>query len=482
MTISRGEVGRSAVWSIFEGGLAQLLTLGVFLVTAHFIPPSAFGLLATAMLLIDFFRQVVIEGIVTSVTTQEKPTDAEFNACFFLVAGASALVAIALFSFAPVIARLAGIPGLEDVLRPISALALTLGLSRTHEAFLSRNLKFRALAIRSLASILIGGTVGIVMAVSGFGLWSLIAQQLTTAVISLITLWTACSWRPRLNTNREALRHIFRYARHVSATGVTNFANNQADIAFTAYYLGPTNTGYYNSAKRIGLAMNQIIATSLNRVAMPTMARLKGDAERAGRVLVQAVGLTSTITAPLFAGIASLAPDAIHIAMGDKWEGAATILSIISLSYFLSTVGQYNQSMLLVKGKPHWQTLLTAIYAVVNISLFFVFVRYGVVALALAFTGRALLFSPVSIGLALKVSGVTWKAYLGGMLPPVIAAGIMGLSVALARHELLWLPPIARVCLLVPAGALLYFGLLFVINRRSVTELITVARHTLVKV
>jgi O-antigen/teichoic acid export membrane protein len=465
---------------VIEGGLSQILALLVFLVTAHYIEPSAFGVLAAAMLTVELFRQVVVEGLVTAVNTQLNPTSQDYNACFFLMLGISILCAAGLFLSSNLIGSIVPVEHLSQALPPVCLLVLVLGLSRTHEAYLSRNLEFRLLAIRSVVSIVIGGGVGISMAVHGFGLWALICQQLTTALISLLALWTACKWRPTFAVTGQAFKRILGYAKHVSATGVTNFANSQADIAFTAYYLGPTNTGFYNAAKRIGYAINQIIASSLNRVVLPTLARIQADKERSGRVFIQAVSLTCTVTAPAYAGLSALAPDAIQLAMGAKWATTATLLSIISLNFFLTTVGQYNQTVMLVRGKPHWQTILTTVYAASNIVLFLGFVKFGVLAIAAAFTFRGVLFFPVSVGLALRLVDVKWSAYASALLPAVSCALLMGAVVAGMRAFVLTdIPAVARVAILIPFGGVIYVGLLWLVRKESVTEIVRLAQQML---
>jgi lipopolysaccharide exporter len=129
-------------------------------------------------------------------------------------------------------------------------LLLTGGLSRTHETWLMKHLQFKVLALRSLVAICIGGGVGIVMAVNGYGLLSLIAQQLITSVIGTVCLWLVTTWRPGFDTRWENIASLLRYSRHLSLAAVAAFADGQSDVFFSSWYLGPAATGVYNAAKR----------------------------------------------------------------------------------------------------------------------------------------------------------------------------------------------------------------------------------------
>ena len=232
-----------------------------------------------------------------------------------------------MFLLAGPIARLMHHGDIEGTLRWISVLLLTGGLSRTHETWLMKHLQFKVLALRSLVAICIGGGVGIVMAVNGYGLLSLIAQQLITSVIGTVCLWLVTTWRPGFDTRWENIASLLRYSRHLSLAAVAAFADGQSDVFFSSWYLGPAATGVYNAAKRILIAIAIMFSSGLNSVALPAMAAISKDHERASRGFLKAVSLTTLLTAPLYAGLAALSPDFIHILMGDKWY----LVSVLAL-------------------------------------------------------------------------------------------------------------------------------------------------------
>ncbi len=477
--MDRKSVGRSALWSIIEGGASQLLGLAVFLVTAHFVAPASFGVLATALLLINLFREIVLEGFAAAVYRQSSPKDEDYNACFFLIVVTSSIMALVTYLLTNQIAALFPMADLDKAIPPVCLLIVTFGLSRTHEVYLIRHFQFRSLAIRSMISIVIGGTIGIAMAVNGFGLWSLITQQIITSLTALMILWTSCPWRPSLRFSRQTVMGILGFSQHVSMVGVVNFINNQADIAFSSLYLGPANTGHYNAAKRIGSSLNLLIANSLNRVVMPTLASVKDDNARTKKVFLQAISLTTTLTAPVFAGAASLSSDIVYFAMGPNWGTTAVVISIIAVSYFLMTVNQYNQSIFFVHEKPHYQTIITSVNAALNIALFILVVRWGLVAIAAAYTVRAIVMSPFSVYPAIRMMQIRWMEYWRAFAPATVAAIAMGGSIWLLKTELGWLKPAVRLIICIPAGMLIYTGLLFAISRHSVIEFFSLTRQVL---
>ena len=470
------KVGRGALWSILNSGAAQFLALAVFFVTARFVSPADFGIMATCMLVLELFKQVGIESFATWIMAKARPAPGDYDACFTAILATSVASGLVCFAAAGPLAQALGHDDLGDTLRLLSMLLLTTGLSRTHEAWLSRQLSFGVLAIRSIVSIVIGGAVGIGMAVQGYGLASLIAQQLVTALVATVALWAVSRWSPRLHLRREPYPEMLRYARFVALSGLTNFASTQTDTLFASTFLGAAATGVYAAAKRILLGITLVLSTALNRVALPAFANLRGDPGAMRSAFLRAVSFTSTVTAPAFAGLAVVAPDLTALAMTGTWADVGAILSIIAVTAYLSTIVHYNYSVMLVHDRPHWQTALSALAAASNVVIFFAAVRYGVLGLALGFSLRVVLMFPLTVLGALRLLGISAAAYLSRILPSISASLVM----AAAVNGLLSLSPeggpILRIGIAVASGGSVYLAALLVLARRDLMDLVRFAR------
>ena len=479
--LSKGAIGRGAVWSILNQSIGQILVLLVFLITARFVPKDAFGIMAVCMLVVGAFRQIWAESVGTSIVAKNNPTDRDYNAGFLIIAAGGLVSAVIVFLLAGPIGRLMHHGDIEGTLRWISLLLLTGGLSLTHEAWLMKHLQFKVLALRSLVSICIGGGIGIVMAVNGYGLLSLIAQQLITSVVGTACLWLATTWRPGFDTRWENIASLLRYSRHVSLAAVAAFANSQSDVFFSSYYLGPAMTGVYAAAKRILSATSLMFSSGLNSVALPTMAAVSKDHERASRSFLKAVSLTTFLAAPLYAGLAALSPDFIHLLMGDKWADVAPVISILAVNGYIAAVSGYNGNIMLVKGKPHWQMLIASVNALANVVLFMIVGRMGLIALAVAYVAKNVVFAPLSTGAALYLLKMKPGAYLMEIGPSIFAAMAMGVSVRLARDYLSTCSPFLSLIVMVPGGAVLYFLIMLVIDRKAASEMVSMVCHTVRK-
>lgn len=471
----RDDIGRGTLWSVADAMTGQFLALAIFLITSRFVSQDAFGIMAVCFLMIDGFRQVFIESIGIALTAKSAPAEKDYNAGFLSISLGSIAAALAVAGMAYPLESFLRMDGLAQALQLVSVVIVTLGLSRMHEAWLSRHFKFKMLALRSIFSTCLGGAVGITMAVNGHGIASLIAQQITTALASVLMLWIAVPWKPGLRTDRATVMGLLRYAFHVGSTALANVVNNQSDVLFSSYYLGAAQTGIYNAAKRIMNAGTTILSASLNRVALPALASLSLLEEKRASFLT-ALSMTSLLTAPIFAGLAALAPELVDVLFSDDWHNVGPVLAILAVNGYISTIGQYNQAIVLVFGKPHWQTIITAIYGVSNVILFFIFARYGLTALALSFSIRAVLLYPLSAGTAVFLLKIRTMDYIRVLFPSVLSALIMAGLLVLLKAVIATPHEVLDLLLYVPCGAVIYTACMLVFSRQSVINFIAFAR------
>lgn len=464
---------KSALWSLFDGGMSQLLGLAVFIVTSRFVGPSSFGALATALLIVEFARQILFDPIVVAVNSKKDPTDRDYDTAFLLIISFSILFAALVLLAGRFLDFLFPATKLSYLGPAVALLILTVGLSKTHEGWFARKLLFRKLAVRSILSIIASAVVGITMAVNGFGIWGLVAQQVTYSVFSMIVLWITAQWRPGTRTSWAEVRAVLSFSRHVSANAVMGFVSYQADVSSTAYFLGPGSTGLLNAAKRIGTALNQMMVTPLNRVALPAMAQVGAGGEGIRFVYLRAVGVTALGTAPVFAGVAMIAPDLIPLLLGAKWIAAAPVLSALAINFFFTTVSQYNLSVILVCRKPKWQTLITTVGLVLGICLILALVRFGVIGVAIAVALRAILLFPLSVGCAAYLVGSRKRDVIRSLTPAVVSAVLMSIIIMIERQLLLAYSPIIRMTTMVATGGAAYFACVFLMFRHRAIFLLT---------
>ncbi len=449
----------NVIWSVLNQFAAQILVLVVFLVNARFISKADFGAMAIAMLVVEVLRQLTIESVATTLMAKANPDHEDYNAGFLIITVLSVISAVLVYFLAEPIAFLMHNDSVSYALKWICLIILTFGAARVHEVWLTKNMMFKQLAIRSILTIVIGGAVGIYLAVKGYGIKSLIAQQVSTTAFSVIFLWVATKWHPSFNTTKAKIKDIFNYGRVISFNNVIGLLSSQIDVFFAGVYLGVTQTGVYSSAKRIILAIMMIVASSINSVSLPSIvaANKNGNIENLKFSYLKFVKFSTFFTVPLLIGLAALSTPFIALLLGEKWADTAPVITIACFYSMIATLEQFNANIFLAKSKPQILTYITVSHLVVSVILIFIFVRYGINWLAIALLIKGIIIFPFSLRLALKMTGVTLKEYLSAILAQLVSAVIMGGVIKLI--QLMGVLPksaFLELLILIPIGMLVY--------------------------
>jgi len=477
----KARVLAGAAWATAETIAFQVIVFGIFMVMARLLEPALFGLVATASLFVQVFKNVICDSIAAAVIRKPDPQDLDYDTAFILTTVSSLPVFLLLFSLAGPIESFFATPGLRGVMQGIAIMIVFTGLTRMHEAWLARNLRFKPLALRSIISMVIGGAIAIGMAWRGYGVASLVVQQVVQAVVSLIMLWTATPWRPRWRFSREAAKDIYRYGQHVAVSAMTGFASQNSEGFFITYFLGPVQTAIYNTGKRLLTAVLTVFSGALQRVAIPAFAQIQGDPSRMSQGFLLSIGLTATSTAPIFAGLACVSHELTLVLFGEKWIAAAPITSVLALAGFVQGVLNYNGAILLALDKPHWQSKLTIVYAVSSVLIMLLVTRYGLMVTAVAFTLRTIAIAPVSIVLVFKLLPINLWRYLKAILIPVIAATVMSACVLATRFSLMALPNWERLVAMILVGGVVYMVVMYFIGRNELRQVLSLTTLLLSK-
>jgi teichuronic acid exporter len=468
----KSKIGSGAAWSLLEGLFAQAIGLIVFIINTHYLDPSAFGALAAAIVAVEFMRQLVFFPLTSSVNSQKDVSDEDYSSVLALTAFASILFCALLLALYN---QLDGFsPGARlSALAPFMAASTVLsGLSLVYEAKLIRNLQFRSIAIRSIVSAIGGGAVGVMLASRGYGVWSLVWQQIVQQSLALVTVVIFSRWCPSFALNVGSAQRITRFAAHLSLNNLVGFVGYQADTIATASYLGARDTGLFNSAKRIGTALNQVTIKPLERVALPALVQFSGDTTRLRQAYLRAMGVTALGTAPVFVGVALLSREIVELLLGSKWSDAAPVLSVLSISSLFSTMAQYNSAIVMVSRKPKFQSILSVVGIILGVAILMISVPYGIIGVALAVALKAVLMFPLATLISVRLTQSSFKDVLVALLPALSASTLMAVCILVVADQVVFTNLIADILFKTCLGATMYALTLWLFFRRQVKSLV----------
>ena len=444
-------------WSAIDTWGSALFQVGVMIVLARLLEPRAFGLVAMAGVYIAFVQVFVEQGLGAALVQRRELERAHLDTAFWIAVLMSMVLLTISLMIAPWVATLYGEPHLVLIVRWLSLGLVVSALNGTQRAILQRELAFRELAIRSLIAAVIGGVVGIGAALAGLGVWSLVIQTLTTAVIGMAVLWSVSDWRPAFRISTAHFRDLWGFSTSVLGTNLLTFVNRHSDDLIIGAVLGPVALGYYSVAYGLLRKMTTLLVGVSTKVAFPAFARVQHDPVRMRKGFYMATRYTSLIAFPAFIGILLVAPELVRGIYGPKWIPSIPVMQILALIGIIHSVFYFNGTVILSAGKPRWRLGLAAVNAVSNVVAFAIAVRWGIVAVAVAYVVRGYLVSPLPIWLIHRLIRIDVRMYLRQYVVPLVGSAAMAATVLLLRHFVgASLKPAAALGLYVAAGGLVY--------------------------
>jgi PST family polysaccharide transporter len=421
----RKKAAKGVIWSVIHRWGKAAVSTVTFIILARLLPPEAFGLVALATVFTAFVEIFIDSGFGAAIVQRSELTPEHLDTAFWTSVLIGVLMAVGGITVAGLVAAFYGEPDLAPILRWLSISFIVIALGSTQMAILRRKLAFKNIAARSLVATLVGGIVGVTMALNGYGVWSLVGQNLASGLAAVIVLWRASGWRPGLNFSKNHFKELFSFGISISGNKVLTFFSRRSDDLLIGYFLGPTMLGFYAVGYRLLLVMMRIVTGITNAVAFPTFSRIQHKPEKMRRGFYNVTQYTSLLAFPAFIGIAVLAPEVVEAFFGEQWLPSVPVMQVLVFIGILQSVLHFNGSVINASGKPSWQLGILFLTSMGSVIGFLIAVQWGIVAVAAAFVIVGYLVAPVSYFAVRKLIQVDFKTYLIQFLAPLSASLIM---------------------------------------------------------
>lgn len=475
MSITR-QFSRGVAWMAIGNWVEQAVNFAVFVTLARLLGAKDYGLLAMASVFIVVAESLVRESLSEYLIATDVLEDEDLNATFWLLIGLGVILAIVLALLAGPASRAYGEPQVWALILALAPSVLIVAVNAVPVAILRRAMDFRILALRAIAGVVLGGVVGICMALAGFGVWSFAGQWLVMISTNAVMAWGAVDWRPGLRTSASHLATAARFGVKVLGLRAGELAATQTPVLMIGATLGPEATGLYAVAWRLVEALSFLIATPLRQASQSAFAALGREGGNAGALLLDLGRLTGFVALPFFAGLSVLASPMILLVFGRQWQAAAPVLSVLAAMGIFICIGRVQGSFALAAGRAG--VLAGLVWSIVGAMAALVWIAspYGIVAVAAAVVLANYLVWPFYFRLTASIAGMPVWGFLSCHLLPLVGAALMGAGVLIIAGLKAQWGPLAQLALLVPVGVAIYTVFALVFMRTRFQLLLNLAR------
>jgi PST family polysaccharide transporter len=479
---SQNTVLGSIRWSIVGQLLSRVMMVAVSIVLARLLEPTDFGLMAMAMVVIGFMETFYELGIGSAIIQKKEVNHELLSSLFYINMIFGVLLAIFFGASAEYVAQLYQDIRVTPILRTMSVVFIISSLGLINHALMRRNLRFDKLIIIETIALLIDGTVAIVLAVMGFGVWALVYSLLANRLAMTLFLFYTERWFPGMHFSWTEVKTIWGFALNLTGSKVFNYFSRNSDKFIIGRFLGPASLGYYSLAFKLISYPIEFIQAALGRVLFPALARLD-DNESLQQLYLRACGAIALLSFPILVGMGILADPFIRVVYDEKWAPAIMLLVILTpvglVQSLLSTVIH----LYLVKGRTD-QYFVWAFTSGLVIALSFICgLPWGLLGVTVSFSIAVMILGTLGFWAPFKLIELKMSKFLHTLWPYIWMSTVMGISIWICLQLMEWggLGKTPELLIGTLVGFIVYAALCIVTKPAALIDLIRLMPKTVQK-
>jgi O-antigen/teichoic acid export membrane protein len=454
--IGKKKILSSLYWKFLERGGTQGLQFVVSVILARLLLPSDYGIIGLITIFISISAVFVQSGFGTALIQKANADETDFSSVFFLSLAVATALYLLLFFTAPIIARFYREPILVPVIRVLAITLLFGAINCVQNAMVSRTMLFRRFFFSSMGGIIGSGGLGIAMAYRGYGVWSLVAQQLTNNLLVTCILWFTVKWRPRAHFSFWRVKTLFNFSGKLLASSLldTVFTNIYGLVIGKVY--NAAMLGFYNRAFQFPNIIESNIDASIQSVMLPALASRQNDRPAVKSMARRSMKTSSYIIMPLMLGMAAIAKPLVSLLLTDRWLPCVPFVRLLCLSFAIMPIQTANLSAINALGRSDIFLKLELIKkALVTVALV-ISIPLGIYAMVIGRVITAYMASFINSYPNKRLMNYTFFEQWKDMLPSMLLAAFMA-GVALCV-EMLHLRNSLTVLIQIAIGMIIYIG------------------------
>lgn len=418
-------------WKFAERIASQLVSFVVSIVLARILEPSDYGSIAMVMIFVTL-SNVFVEGGFSSALIQKKDADKlDFSTVFYFSIVFSIFLYVILFFVAPYISRFYG-DGYEiltPVLRVIGLQIIVYGANSVQQAYVSKKMMFKKFFWATLIGTIVSACIGLAMAYWGFGIWSLVGQQMAMVITNTIVLYLVTRKLPGLMFSFQRLKGLFSYgAKILGASLLVSFFLDLRSLIIGKLY-SAKDLAFFDRGRQFPNLIVTNINSSVGSVLFPQMSQEQDDKIRVKQLCRNSIRFSSFVMMPLMMGMAVCAEPLIRVLLTDKWIESVPFLRLFCIIYMFYPIHTANMQAIKAIGKSGTFLMQEIIKKLLELISLLLVMKISVMAIAINMAVLTTLFTFINAYPNIKFLDYSFKEQMNDMLPSLLLSTIMAILV-----------------------------------------------------
>ncbi len=432
---------KGTVWSSIERFATQAVSFVVMIIMARILTPDDYGLVAMLTIFIAISQSLVDSGFSNALIRKQDRDETDNSTVFYFNLAIGLILYVAIFFSTTLIADFYSQPLLVPIARVLSLSIIINSFAIIQRTILTSALDFKTQAKASFTGAFVSGVIGIALAYSGFGVWSIVVYQISSLVINCGLLWILSRWRPRWVYSWKSFRELFGFGSKLAISGIIDTLYSNIYLLVIGKVFNAADLGYYTRASQFSQFPSSNITGILQRVTYPVLCTMQDDTEQLRDVYRRFLRLSAFVVFPLMMGLAAVAKPLILLLLKEQWAFCIILLQIMCFSMMWYPIHAINLNLLQVKGRSDLFLKLEIIKKIVGVTILCITLPFGLVAMCAGSIVSSLIALIINTHYTGKLIQVGFLTQMRDLLPTIIYSLSMCIIVYIIVNELpnLWL-------------------------------------------
>lgn len=425
----KNKTKKGLAWSMIERFATQGVQFLFGIILARLLSPDDYGIIAMPLVFLAIAQCIIDSGFSTALIRKPELTEDDLSTAFYFNIGIGILCYAVLFFSSPLIADFYHTPILSSLLKVTALAVLFNPLCAVQQAILTRKIDFKTQAIVSLSGAILSGIVGLSMAYNGFGVWSLVFQQVGGYLIRTILLWILGKWKPKRKWSWESFHYLWGFGSKMLGSGLLDTIYNNIYPIVIGKYFSAQDLGNYTRAQQFSSLPSSNVTGVLQRVTFPVLSSIQNEDERLAKNYRKILKLSAFLVFPMMLMLSAIANPLVRILLTDKWIGCVILLQIVCFQMMWYPIHAINLNLLTVKGRSDLYFRLEILKKIVGVCILCITIPHGVAWMVCGGVLSSLISLVINTYYTGKLLKIGLLIQIKDMLPIIVISIIMWLFV-----------------------------------------------------
>ncbi len=448
---------KNLIWRYAERMGAQIIQFVLSIVLARLLTPNDYGVISLITVFINIGLTFAHAGMGQALVQKKAVEKIDFSTVFYISLAVALFVYGILFFSAPLVANFYNQTVLIDIIRVLGIIVVIGAVNSVQQAYVQKTMQFKFFFWATLGGTVASAFVGIYMAYTGYGVWALVGQQLSSQIANTIILFIVVKWRPALEFSWKRAKELFSFGWKMLCSGLLEQVYINLYSLIIGRFYSATELGYYNRGKQFPIIIVNNINTTIDSVLFPALSEVQDKKAQLKSMTRRSIVTSTFLIFPMMAGLAAMAEPITLLLLTEKWLPAVPFIQFCCFTYAFVPIHTANLQAIKAVGRSDMFLGLEIAKKAIGITILALTLPYGLTAMMVGRCVATVSSSFINASPNKKLLGYSYSEQIKDIAPSFVLSLIMAAVVLLVGN--LDVNLILKIVLQIITGVIVYTGL-----------------------